>query len=83
MLEVLGITPGSVTPFALLNDTKKRVKVVLDEDMLRCDKVHYHPLHNAASTTLRSADFLKFIQALEYEPIIVECGQEQENNAQT
>ena len=82
MMEVLGVTPGSVTPFALLNDTEKRVKVVLDEDMLRCDKVHYHPLHNAASTTLRLADFLKFVRALGYEPKIIECGQERaENNA--
>jgi Ala-tRNA(Pro) deacylase len=48
MMEVLGITPGSVTPFALMNDREKRVKVVLDEDVLRCEKVSYHPLHNAA-----------------------------------
>ena len=82
MMDVLGVTPGSVTPFALLNDTKKQIKVVLDEDMLRCDKVHYHPLHNAASTTLRAADFLKFVRALGYEPQIIECGKERaENNA--
>jgi len=80
MMEVLGVTPGSVTPFALINDTSKRVKVVLDEDIMRCEKVNYHPLHNAASTTLKTADFLKFIQALGYKPLIIECGRKQEND---
>lgn len=73
--EVLGIMPGSVTPFAVLNDTQKRVRIVLDQDMLESERVNYHPLHNAASTVLRSADLVKFIQAVGYEPIIADCGQ--------
>lgn len=72
--EVLGLTPGSVTPFALMNDTERRVTVVLDEGMMSCEMVNYHPMHNAASTTVRSADLLKFVKALEYEPVITECG---------
>lgn len=74
--EVLGITPGSVTPFALLNDKERRVQVVLDEQMLACEKVTYHPLRNTASTTVRAVDFLKFVRALGYEPSVVECGYE-------
>jgi Ala-tRNA(Pro) deacylase len=77
LLDVLGLSPGSVSPFALLNDAQKRVKVVLDQDMMACEQVNYHPLHNEASTTLRSADLLKFIQALDYRPVITECGQKQ------
>jgi Ala-tRNA(Pro) deacylase len=77
LFDVLSLTPGAVTPFALLNDAQKRVKVVLDQDMLDSEQVNYHPLHNEASTTLRSADLVKFIKALEYEPIITDCGQEQ------
>jgi Ala-tRNA(Pro) deacylase len=73
--EVLGITPGSVTPFALMNDAQKRVTVILDRDMLANEQVNYHPLHNAASTTVKSADLLKFIGALGYEPILIDCGQ--------
>jgi Ala-tRNA(Pro) deacylase len=80
LTEALQITPGSVTPFALLNDSERRVKVVLDEEMLRCEKVNYHPLHNAASTTVSAADFLKFIQALGYDPVITECGRQAEGN---
>ncbi len=69
--EVLGLTPGSVTPFGLMNDTGRRVTVILDEEMLDHPRVNLHPLHNAASTTLRSADLLRFVRALGYAPIIV------------
>ncbi len=69
--EVLGLTPGSVTPFGLINDTQRGVRVVLDQDMLDAEWVNFHPLHNAASTTLRSADLLRFVRALGYEPVIV------------
>jgi len=75
MQEVLGITPGSVTPFALLNDNARRLTVILDEDLLKSDTVNFHPLHNAASTTVTSADLVKFVKSLGYEPIIANCGQ--------
>ncbi len=70
LLDVLALTPGSVTPFGLINDTQRRVTVVLDEEMLDSEWVNYHPLHNAASTTLRSADLVRFIRALGYMPVI-------------
>jgi Ala-tRNA(Pro) deacylase len=65
------LTPGSVTPFGLINDRHRRVTVVLDQEMLDAEWVNYHPLHNAASTTLRAADLLRFVRALGYDPIIV------------
>jgi Ala-tRNA(Pro) deacylase len=74
--EVLGLTPGSVTPFALMNDAQKRVTLILDGDLLKSERVNFHPLHNAASTTLRSLDLLKFVRALGYEPLIADCGPE-------
>ncbi len=74
LLEVLGLTPGSVTPFGLINDTARRVTVVVDVDLPKSEWLNFHPLHNAASTTLRSADLLKFIGALGYQPMIVDCG---------
>jgi Ala-tRNA(Pro) deacylase len=74
LLQVLGLTPGSVTPFGLMNDRERRVSVVVDEDLPKSGWVNFHPLHNAASTTLRSADLLRFIRALGYDPIIVDCG---------
>src|SRR5262249_32551059 len=71
LLEVLGLTPGSVTPFGLINDTQRRVTVVIDQETLDSEWVNFHPLHNAASTTLRSPDLLRFIKTLGYEPIVV------------
>ena len=69
--DVLELTPGSVTPFALINDRARRVTVILDQEMLDSEWVNFHPLHNAASTTLRSADLVLFVQKLGYEPKIV------------
>jgi Ala-tRNA(Pro) deacylase len=69
--EVLALTPGAVTPFGLINDTQRRVTVILDEEMLESEWVNFHPLHNAASTTPRSTDLERFVRALGYEPIVV------------
>jgi Ala-tRNA(Pro) deacylase len=74
LMEVLGITPGSVTPFALMNDTQKRVTVILDKDLVASELVNFHPLYNAASTTIRSIDLIKFIKTLGYDPLIADCG---------
>jgi Ala-tRNA(Pro) deacylase len=71
LLEVMGLTPGSVTPFGLINDNVRRITVVLDGAILKSEKVNFHPLHNAASTTIASADLLKFIKSLSYAPVIL------------
>jgi Ala-tRNA(Pro) deacylase len=74
LLEVLGITPGAVTPFALLNDTARRVAVVLDQTMMQSDRLNFHPLHNAASTCILGNDLRTFIASLGYSPIEIDCG---------
>jgi Ala-tRNA(Pro) deacylase len=74
LMEVMGLIPGAVTPFGLMNDAQKRVTVVLDRTMLESERVNYHPLRNTASTVIKSADLVRFIRALDYEPIIVDCG---------
>lgn len=69
--EVLGVEPGSVTPFGLINDTERRVNVVLDAAMMAHDLLSYHPLENTATTTIRPADLLAFIRACGHEPKVV------------
>jgi Ala-tRNA(Pro) deacylase len=69
--EVLGVEPGSVTPFGLLNDTQRRIRVVLDAAMMREEWLNYHPLSNDATTTIRAADLLRFLRACGHEPSIV------------
>jgi len=70
----LGITPGSVTPFALINDEKGRVRVVLDAEMLEIDPLNYHPLVNTATTAVSPADLIKFIAACGHEPRIIDMA---------
>jgi Ala-tRNA(Pro) deacylase len=77
--DVLALTPGSVTPFGLINDTQRRVTVVIDQETLDSEWVNFHPLHNAASTTLRSADLMRFVRALGYEPVVVRLPEERTN----
>lgn len=72
MQEVLGVTPGSVTVFALINDEARRVRLVLDSALLAHEVVNFHPLTNAATTAVASRDLLRFIEALGYAPVIVD-----------
>ena len=66
--EVLGIRPGSVTPFSVLNDTAGRVTVVLDAPMMEHALLNYHPLENTATTSIARDDLLRFIRATGHEP---------------
>jgi Ala-tRNA(Pro) deacylase len=70
----LGVTPGSVTPFALINDRDRRVSVVLDAEMLTLDPLNYHPLVNTATTAVSPADLIKFIAACGHEPRIIDMA---------
>lgn len=69
--ELLGVKPGSVTPFALINDRVGRVAVLLDEPMMGEELLNYHPLENTATTAIRRDDLLKFIEATGHQPSIL------------
>jgi Ala-tRNA(Pro) deacylase len=71
LLQYLGVTPGSVTPFALINDAGRAVEVVLDEAMLRRDPLNYHPLVNTMTTAIAPADLLRFVRACGHEARVV------------
>jgi Ala-tRNA(Pro) deacylase len=71
LMETLGVTPGSVTAFAVINDTGNRVNIVVDE-ALSCDEtVNCHPLENTATTNIAREDLLRFIRTTGHEPRIV------------
>ena len=75
MQEALGVTPGSVTAFALINDTGRRVRFVLDQALLQTDPVNFHPLSNDATTAVSRDGFLTFLAALGIEPLVVDFTQ--------
>jgi Ala-tRNA(Pro) deacylase len=70
MRELLGVEPGSVTPFAAINDTSGRVTVVLDAAMMAHDVLNFHPLVNTATTTISRDGLLKFLEATGHRPRI-------------
>ncbi len=70
--EVLGVRPGAVTPFGLINDPAQRVRVALDAQMLARDPLNFHPLHNEATTTISKDGFLKFLALTGHQPVLVD-----------
>ncbi len=74
MREVLGVEPGSVSPFALINDGDNRVSVILDAAMMACDPLNFHPLENTATTAISSPGLLDFIASCGHCPRTMEIG---------
>ena len=67
LLNFLGVMPGSVSPFALINDSNKAVKVVLDKDMMEGSLLNFHPLTNEKTTSIKPSDLLKYITSCGHE----------------
>jgi Ala-tRNA(Pro) deacylase len=74
LMEYLGVTPGAVTAFGLINDTGGRVKFVIDEALMRDEIVNAHPLTNEATTSIASEDLLAFVKATGHEPHILKVS---------
>jgi Ala-tRNA(Pro) deacylase len=72
MEETLGVTPGSVTAFALIHDRDRRVRFVLDQALALAERVNFHPLTNTATTGVSAQGFRKFLAAVGVEPLIVD-----------
>ena len=66
----LGVEPGAVTPFAAINDTDRRVSVVLDAAMMTHETLNYHPLDNAMTTSIARQGLVTFLEATGHPPRI-------------
>ncbi len=60
--KYLGVEPGSVSPFGLINDTEKHVHLFIDEKLNESDRLAFHPNINTASLVISKSDFLKFLE---------------------
>ena len=69
LAEILGVTPGAVTPFALMNAAPGSLTVVLDEGLMDADPVHFHPLRNDVTVGVSPAGLLRFLEALGHKPV--------------
>ena len=72
LYQALGVRPGSVTLFALINDKAHRVKVVLDEALFAHETVNFHPLVNTATTAISREGMTAFLEALDARPLVVD-----------
>ena len=74
MERVMGVTPGSATPFALIQDKEHQISVVIDEKFAATTHCVFHPLKNNLSTVIKFNDLLHFLTYLGYVPIIMPLG---------
>lgn len=74
LFEYLGVRPGSVCPYAVINDKNLDVKIILDKSMMAADRVNYHPLINTMTIGTTPADLLRFIESTGHTPYIVDLG---------
>jgi Ala-tRNA(Pro) deacylase len=72
LMRHLGVIPGAVSPFAVINDRERAVRVVLDGALLAHDPVNLHPLDNTMTTAIAGADLLRFLEAEGHSPELVD-----------
>lgn len=70
LISHLGVEPGHVTPFALINHSAKNTQVILDKEMMEYELLNFHPLKNHMTTTISRQGFLQFLEHLGFSPII-------------
>jgi Ala-tRNA(Pro) deacylase len=61
LMKYLGVEPGSVSPFGLINDREKHVHLFIDEKLKDCERLTFHPNVNTASLVISKSDFLRFL----------------------
>jgi Ala-tRNA(Pro) deacylase len=71
LMELLGVVPGAVTAFGVINDTEAKVKLFLDEALMRHEVINAHPLTNEATTSIRADDLVRFARTVGHEPRIL------------
>lgn len=72
LLRLLGVIPGSVTPYGLINDRDHQVKFLLDTDFTHHEIVNFHPLRNDMTVSVRLTHFLNFFEMTGRKPEIIE-----------
>ena len=74
LMEHLGVIPGAVTAFGLINDKKGAVKFVIDDALMEHETINAHPLTNEATTSIAASDMLRFARATGHEPAILKVS---------
>jgi Ala-tRNA(Pro) deacylase len=72
LMRYLGVIPGAVTPFAVINDHERVVQIVLDSQMLSVEPLNFHPLDNTKTTAISTEGLLRFLEATDHTPELLE-----------
>lgn len=71
LMEHLGVVPGAVTPFGVINDKAGAVTMVLDRALMEHDIINAHPLTNEATTSIAREDLVRFLKEVGHEPLVL------------
>lgn len=74
LMSYLGVSPGAVTPFAVINDHERAVRVAIDQALLERSPIHCHPLVNHMTTAIACDDLLRFLESEEHSPRLLDLG---------
>ena len=72
LLKYLGVIPGAVSPFALINDFNQDIDVILDKGMMSLSPLNFHPITNEKTTSISPGDLLKYIGSCGHQPKIID-----------
>lgn len=76
LMQHLGVIPGAVTPFSVINDREGNVTMVLDKALLEIDPVNAHPLRNDRTTAIAPQDLAGFLEAENHAPLVLDFDKE-------
>lgn len=72
LLRYLGVIPGAVTPFGVINDHDQAVRVALDRQMMEVEPLNFHPLDNTKTTAISAEGLLRFLHATGHIPELLD-----------
>ena len=79
LMEYLGVEPGSVTAFSIINDKDNHVRLIIDKPLLDHEKINCHPLTNKMTTTILKEDLMTFLADFDHQPEIIQISQANNN----
>jgi Ala-tRNA(Pro) deacylase len=74
LMQYLGVIPGAVTPFALINDKGRQVRVTIDREVFDNEPLNFHPLDNGMTTSIGAAGLRRFLEAEGHSPELLDFG---------
>lgn len=72
LMQYLGVIPGAVTPLAVANDKSGQVQLVIDQQLMQIEPLHFHPCDNSKTTTLKAEDLLRFLDNCDHTPHLID-----------